>query len=85
MGMLFLTSKRLAKADPANLEIHSVLAKSCLWSKKYDCALAEFKEIVSVNPDAVQAHMMLAEALDAMNRKADAINELENRRAHFAR
>lgn len=66
-----------SKADPGNPEIHSVLAKSCLWSKKYDCALREFKEILSVDPDAAQAHMMLAEALDAMSRKTDAISELE--------
>jgi tetratricopeptide (TPR) repeat protein len=64
-------------ADPGNLEIHNVLAKSCLWSKRYDCALGQFKEILRVNPDAVQAHMLLAEALDAMSRKADAISELE--------
>lgn len=66
-----------SKADLGNLELHNVLAKSCLWSKKYDCALQEFKEILTVNPDAVQAHMMLAEALDAMSRKTDAISELE--------
>ena len=73
-----------SKADPANLEIHNVLAKSCLWSKKYDCALGEFKEILSVNPDAAQAHMMLAEALDAMSRKPDAISELETAERKFA-
>jgi tetratricopeptide (TPR) repeat protein len=70
--------QKASNADPANLEILGVLAKPYLWSKNYQCALAEFKLILNVNPDAVQAHMMLAEALDAMNRKGDAINELEN-------
>jgi predicted Zn-dependent protease len=54
-----------------------VLAQSCLWSKKYDCALTEFKNILSVNPDAVQAHMLMAEALDGMDKTSDAIQELE--------
>jgi tetratricopeptide (TPR) repeat protein len=63
--------------DSSNLELHNVLAQSCLWSRQYDCALTEFKSIVAVNPDAVQAHMLMAEALDGMGKTADAISELE--------
>jgi tetratricopeptide (TPR) repeat protein len=57
--------------------LHNVLAQSCLWSRQYECALAEFTSILSVDPDAVQAHMLLAEALDGMNKTDDAIKELE--------
>lgn len=55
----------------------NVLAQSCLWSRQYDCALAEFRSILTVNPDAVQAHMLMAEALDDVGKTADAIKELE--------
>ena len=55
-----------------------MLAQSCLWSQKYDCALTEFKSILVANPDAVQAHMLLAEALDGMGKTEDAIKELES-------
>jgi tetratricopeptide (TPR) repeat protein len=63
--------------DSSNLELHNILAQSCLWSHQYDCALAEFKNILAVNPDAVQAHMLMAEALDGMGKTGDAISELE--------
>ena len=43
MATPFHISKRRSRADPANLEIHGVLAQSCLWSKRYDCALAELQ------------------------------------------
>jgi tetratricopeptide (TPR) repeat protein len=62
---------------PSNLELHGVLAQSCLWSQRYECALAEFKNILSVNPEAVQAHMLLAEALDGIDKTSQAITELQ--------
>jgi tetratricopeptide (TPR) repeat protein len=63
-------------AQPRNLELHRVLANSCLWSSNYDCALSEFKTILTTNPDSAQAHMMMAEALDAMGRTPEALEEL---------
>jgi Tfp pilus assembly protein PilF len=35
--------QRALKDDPSNLELHNVLAQSCLWSRQYDCALGEFR------------------------------------------
>ena len=64
------------KANASNLELHNGLAESCLWSKHYDCALSEFKNILEVNPVSVQAHMLLALALDGMNKTPDAIVSL---------
>ncbi len=69
--------KTALKDDSSNLELHNVLAQSCLWSHQYDCAFAEFQSILAVNPDAVQAHMLLAQALDGMGKTEDAIKELE--------
>src|ERR1700722_10411041 len=63
--------------DPSNLELRNVLAQNCLWDQQYDCAMDQFKSIVSLNPEAVQAHMLLAEALDGMDKTPDAIKELE--------
>ena len=70
LGMSYFGLRQYAKAsqylqtalqdDPSNLELHNVLAQSCLWSHQYDCALTEYKSILAVNPDAVQAHMLLA-------------------------
>ena len=86
LGMSYFGLRQYAKANPyllkalqndsSNVELHNVLAQSCLWSEQYDCALTEFKSILAVNPDAVQAHMLLAEALDGMGKTEDAIKEL---------
>ena len=42
-----------AKLDPANIELHQVLAQSCLSAKKYPCALDEFHQILQQNPDSL--------------------------------
>ena len=63
--------------DPSNLELRNVLAQSCLWSRQFNCAMEEFRNILTVDPNAAQAHMLLAEALDAMGKTEDAIQELE--------
>ena len=69
--------QRASHDDPSNLELRKVLAQSCLWSKNYECALSEFTGILAANPNAVQAHMLMAEALDGLGRTQEAINELE--------
>jgi tetratricopeptide (TPR) repeat protein len=87
LGMSYYGTHEYAKAtpclqkavqnDPSNLELRNALAQNCLSGKQYDCAMDQFKSIVSMNPDAVQAHMLLAEALDGMDKTPDAIKELE--------
>jgi tetratricopeptide (TPR) repeat protein len=69
--------QKAVQNDPSNLELRNVLAQNCLWGQQYDCAMDQFKSIVSLNPEAVQAHMLLAEALDGMDKTPDAIKELE--------
>jgi hypothetical protein len=36
--------QKASVSAPCNLELHSVLAQSCLRSKKYDCALEEYAD-----------------------------------------
>ena len=38
-----------SRNDPSNLELRNAVAQSCLWSKKYDCAMEAFQSIVSTN------------------------------------
>ena len=87
LGMSFYGSRAYAKAvpylqtavadDPANAKLHTVLAESCLWSAQYDCAMNQYRSILIADPNSVQSHMLLAQALDALNRSPEAIQELE--------
>jgi tetratricopeptide (TPR) repeat protein len=54
-----------------------VLAQSCLWAKKYSCALDAFHQILHRNPDSAPAHMLSGEALDGLERTQEAIAEFE--------
>ena len=66
-----------AAADPANVELHQVLAQSCLWAREYDCALAEFKQILQTNPDSAAAHVLSGEALEGLGKTQEAIAEFQ--------
>ncbi len=39
--------------------------------------MAEYKAILSADPDSVQAHMLLGQALDSLDKRTEAIAELE--------
>jgi tetratricopeptide (TPR) repeat protein len=67
----------VAKADPDNVELHHVLAQSCLWAKEYSCALDEFRQILQRDPDSATAHVLMGEALDGVRRTSDAIAEFQ--------
>ena len=54
-----------------------MLAQSCLWVKDNECALEEFQQIVKQNPDSAAAHMLMGEALDGLERPAEAIAEFQ--------
>ncbi len=66
-----------AGADPANAELHQVLAQSCLLAKKYPCAQEQFRQLLEQNPDSAPAHMLLGQALDGLQRIPEAIAEFE--------
>jgi tetratricopeptide (TPR) repeat protein len=63
--------------SPANLELRGVLAQSCLNAKQYDCALEQYRQILTANPDSAQAHMLLGEALDGLKLREQAIAEFQ--------
>jgi tetratricopeptide (TPR) repeat protein len=69
--------KAAAEADPGNLELHHVLAQSCLWAKDYSCALDEFRHVLQLDPDSASAHMLAGEALDGMQRTREAVVEFQ--------
>jgi tetratricopeptide (TPR) repeat protein len=66
-----------ANSDPANTELRQVLAQSCLWARKYSCALDQFRHILQQNPDSAAAHMLLGEALDGLGRTPEAVVEFQ--------
>jgi len=51
-------------------------AQSCLAGGLYTPAFETFQEILRENPDSVAAHLLLAQALDGLNRDEDAMKEL---------
>jgi tetratricopeptide (TPR) repeat protein len=69
--------KDATDSDSQNLNLRLTLAQSCLWSKKFQCVLDDYKEILAINADSGAAHMMAGEALDGLGRASDAIQEFE--------
>ena len=66
-----------AQADPGNMELHQLLAQSCLQAKNYSCATEQFRLLLNQNSDSGPAHILLGEALDGLGRTQEAISEFE--------
>ena len=87
LGMSYYGTQRYAQAipylraaaerSPKNLEMRSVLAQSCLYAKQYNCTLEQYRQILLLNPDSAQAHVLAGEAYDGMNQTAQAITEFQ--------
>jgi tetratricopeptide (TPR) repeat protein len=87
LGMSYYATERFAEAvkelkpaaaaDPANTELHLVLAQSCLRARQYDCALDGFKQILLTDPDSAPAHVLYGEALDGLGKTPEAIAEFQ--------
>jgi tetratricopeptide (TPR) repeat protein len=56
--------RRAADGEPQSLPLRLTLARSCLWSKQYDCVTAVYREILALNADSAEAAMIAGEALD---------------------
>lgn len=69
--------KEAAAGDPENLQMKMMLAHSCLWSKQYPCVLDAYREILKLNTDSAEAHMLAGQAYDEMKKDADAIAEYQ--------
>ena len=66
-----------SKLDPANMELHKVLAQSCLWAKNRACAENEFRLILKQDPNSAAAHIFLGQALDQVGRTSEALSEFQ--------
>jgi tetratricopeptide (TPR) repeat protein len=69
--------KDAAAGDPQNVSLRMTLAESCLLSKQYQCVLDVYHEILTLNPDSAEAHMLAGEAYDELKNDDGAITEFE--------
>jgi tetratricopeptide (TPR) repeat protein len=67
--------KEAAARDPQNLTLRLALAHSCLWTKKYECVLDVYHEILNLNAESAEADMLAGEAMDELKNVAGAIDE----------
>jgi tetratricopeptide (TPR) repeat protein len=67
--------KQATAANPQNLPFRLALAHSCLWSKKYQCVLDVYHEILTLNAESAEADMLAGEAMDEMKDDAGAAQQ----------
>ncbi len=67
--------QRAAKSDPQNVPLRMTLARSCLFSKQYQCVIDAHKEIVSLHSETAESAMLAGEALDELRDTSGAIEE----------
>jgi len=69
--------KEAAAGDPENIQMKMMLAHSCLWSKQYECVLDTYREMLKLNTDSAEAHMLAGQAYDELQKDADALAEYQ--------
>jgi len=67
--------KQASAADPQNLAFRLAWAHSCLWTKKYQCVLDVYHEILTLNAESAEADMLAGEALDEMKNGDGALEQ----------
>lgn len=67
--------KQTTSSDPQNLPVRLILAHSCLWTRKYQCVLDTYHEILLLNAESAEADMLAGEALDEMKDHAGATEQ----------
>jgi tetratricopeptide (TPR) repeat protein len=67
--------KQAAARDAQNLPLRLSLAHSCLWSKRYQCVLDAYHEILTLNAESAAADMLAGEALDELKQYDGAIQQ----------
>jgi tetratricopeptide (TPR) repeat protein len=70
--------KEAAQRDPQNLQLRMLLVQSCMETKKYECVLSAYHEMVLLNADSAEVDMLAGEALDSMNDGAAAEEQFRN-------
>lgn len=66
-----------AAGDPTNSSLRMTLAQGCLLSKQYQCVLDVYHELLSLNADSAEAHMLAGEAYDELSKDSDAVTEFQ--------
>lgn len=67
--------KTAAAIDPQNLQFRLLLAHSCLSSRRFQCVLDTYHEILTLNAESAEADMLAGEAEDEMRNHAAAIEQ----------
>lgn len=67
--------RKVTESDPQNLPYRLLLAQSCMWSKQYQCVLDTYHQILLLNPESAEAHMLAGEAYDELKNVAGATEE----------
>jgi tetratricopeptide (TPR) repeat protein len=66
---------RAAELDPQNSTLRTTLARSCLWSRQYQCVLDVQKELIAIHEESAEADMLAGEALDQLHESVGAEKE----------
>lgn len=69
--------KEAAVGDPQNLQLHMMLAHSCLWTKQYQCVLDVYRQILALNAESAEADMLVGEAYDELKNDEGALTEFQ--------
>jgi tetratricopeptide (TPR) repeat protein len=69
--------QRAAAGDPQNSSLRMTLAQGCLLSKQYQCVLDVYHELLVLNADSAEAHMLAGEAYDELSNDTEAFAEFE--------
>jgi tetratricopeptide (TPR) repeat protein len=69
--------KEAAAGDAGNVSLRMKLAESCLLSKQYQCVLDVYHEILTLNPESAEAHMLAGEAYDELKNDEGAVTEFQ--------
>jgi tetratricopeptide (TPR) repeat protein len=68
--------QRAIERDPQNLTLSTALAQSCLWSKQYQCVVKVRRQMLANNEASARIGLLAGEALDQLQKRDAAIEEL---------
>jgi tetratricopeptide (TPR) repeat protein len=67
--------KKAAARDAQNLPLRLALAHSCLWSRKFQCVLDVYHEILMLDAESAESDMLAGEALSELKDTPGAIQQ----------
>ena len=69
--------QQAAAGDPQNTSLRMTLAQGCLLSKQYQCVLDVYHELLVLNADSAEVHMLAGEAYDELSNDTEAVAEFQ--------